>query len=146
MNKCLPGTTTQKPEQIKLQSAVLLGLAVFVFTMVILAPCWASPPFQTMDLEAIVIELKKDLELTDEQADLIRPIIEQQIERRNAIFEKYRDKGRPDRREIRSEMEALQQEAETQLADILSESQMEAYRRLQEQRKIKIGRTFGKPF
>jgi len=137
----------QKPKQIKLQSAVLLGLAVFVLTMVILAPCWASPPFQTMIPEAIDVELKKDLELTDEQADLIRPIIEQQIERRSAIFElKYQDKGRPDRREIRSEMEAWQQETETQLADILSESQMATYRQLQERRRKKMRRGFGRPF
>jgi hypothetical protein len=75
------------------------------------------------------------------QADGIRPIIEKQVEKRSAIIEKYRDKGRSARREIRSEMEALQQETETQLVEISSEYQMEAYRKLQEQRREKMGRS-----
>jgi len=146
MHKCLSSRLIQKIKQIQ---SLLFGFVAIVFALALMAPCCASPPRQSIDSEApeaVVAELKRDLELTDEQADLIYPIIERQTKRRNAILKEYRAKGRSARGGMRLELEALQQESETQLAEILSESQMKAYRRLQEQRRDQMGRRFGRPF
>jgi Spy/CpxP family protein refolding chaperone len=77
------------------------------------------------DLDRQMAELTEVLDLTDEQAVEVRAVLEVQAEKRREMFA---EGPRGDREAMRAAMTELQEQTELQLAEILSEEQMEKYR------------------
>jgi hypothetical protein len=72
----------------------------------------------------------EQLDLTPEQAELISPIIAESIEKKRNLFEGHRGMDRSERPMMREEMDRIDAQTEEDLAQILSEDQLEAYRGL----------------
>ena len=89
------------------------------------------PPGKNAD--QIISDMKSRLNLTDEQETKIRPIIEEQIKKRNALIEKYQGQGHQGRESLRSEMQALGKSTEDQLQPILTKEQMGNYQKMQDE-------------
>ena len=80
--------------------------------------------------ERFLDRLQQKLELSPEQAEKIRPIIAESMERRRAAMERFRGAGR-DRSQalrLREEIGAIEAQTLEKLAQFLSEEQLEAYR------------------
>ncbi|MCP4346477.1 MAG: hypothetical protein GY795_13230 [Desulfobacterales bacterium] len=91
--------------------------------------------------DQIMSALKERLNLTEEQESQVRPVIEKQVESRKAIFDKYRDEPRENRKSMRDEIKQNREDTEKQLEAILSEEQMEEYRNyLNEKRSKRRGK------
>jgi oligoendopeptidase F len=71
--------------------------------------------------EEIVANMKKDLNLTDEQAIKITPVVRNQIQQMQAIIEQAQQK-------IGSQMQTLQQSTEAKLSQYLTPEQMAQFR------------------
>jgi Spy/CpxP family protein refolding chaperone len=70
------------------------------------------------------------IDLTSEQQSALQPIIETDLEKHRAIFEKFRPGSDESKEGIRSELESIDKETETQLAEVLTNDQMEQYSKL----------------
>ncbi len=81
----------------------------------------------------IIERLTERLDLTDEQAEAVRPIIEEKIEEMNSI----REKSGTDRRAARIEMQKLKWDTEIRLNEILDEEQIEKYLELRQDMRAK---------
>lgn len=77
--------------------------------------------------------LVEQLELTDEQAESVRDVLEMQGERRREVFEG--GSGGGDREAMRAAMAELQEETNLQLAEILTEEQMVKFSEIQASRR-----------
>lgn len=72
-------------------------------------------------------EVKDRLNLTKEQEDLIRPVLEEYAEKTREIIEKYRGQGREGMSSLRSELQELREDTEKRLEEVLTEEQMEEW-------------------
>ncbi|QTA90466.1 hypothetical protein [Desulfonema magnum] len=88
--------------------------------------------------DQIMSVLKDRLSLTEEQEAQVRPIMEEQIEKQRALFEKYRGKGRADRRTMRDEMQKNQEDTEKRLEGVLSKEQMDEFRKIRDEKRNKM--------
>lgn len=80
-------------------------------------------------------KLKTDLQLTEAQIKEVQPMIEESFEKRRKITEAYGRQVRSIRFARRKEMKELQKTVEKQLENILSDAQMDTYRRFQEEQR-----------
>lgn len=84
------------------------------------------------DPAAHIDKLIDELDLSADQASQVRPILEEGMNQRRALFEgAHTDGGRPDRSKmqaLRGEMEAIGEQTEVQLAEILTADQMAHFR------------------
>jgi Spy/CpxP family protein refolding chaperone len=94
------------------------------------------PEGETAD--QIISNMKERLNLTEEQEVRIRPIIEEQSEKRREIIQKCQEQGRQGMEYSRNELQELQKTTEEQLGAVLTEEQMEEYRKIQEERYQKM--------
>ncbi|MEM1189353.1 MAG: hypothetical protein AAGI72_12560 [Pseudomonadota bacterium] len=88
-------------------------------------------------------EMVTRLELSEQQQSDIAPIIRESLGKGRAIMESYGigngERPRPRQlRGMRGEMQDLQQETQAELANILSDEQMDEYLALQEERQAKM--------
>jgi uncharacterized membrane protein YdfJ with MMPL/SSD domain len=88
--------------------------------------------------DRIISNLATRLNLTEEQTEHIRPILEENITKRRELIEKYQGQGRQAFQAFREDNQQLQQETETQLEAILTGEQMREYKALQEEIRGKI--------
>lgn len=79
--------------------------------------------------ETLLANLKEELNLTEEQEAKILPILETLREKQRALFEKIKEQGRPDMSAMQSAHQEMRQEIEKQLADILTEEQMQTWQK-----------------
>jgi len=112
--------------------AVLAFSAIFLTTSNVMAQ---RGGFRQADPEQIMSVLKNRLGLTPEQETQVGPIITDQIEKRRAVFEKYKEQGRGNKREMRSEMRAIRKDVESRLGTILTPEQMETFRKFQDEKR-----------
>lgn len=96
-------------------------------------PPGPPPPFSEKQAGEILAHISAQLNLTQEQADRVRPIIEESIQQRHRIFEKHPPPDRPDISSLKSEMHQLDIAIENRLAKILSPRQMELYRNIRKE-------------
>ncbi len=77
--------------------------------------------------------LKERLDLSDQQAEELRPIFEESREKLGALREQYQDQERSQEtmEALRNERAELQEETNQKLATILSDEQMTQYREMQ---------------
>lgn len=81
-------------------------------------------PVRGVSAERVVSRLSQELNLTQEQEERLRPVIEESAEKRREIF-----------KDMRSRMEELDKSTDEKLSGILTEEQMEEYRNMREERR-----------
>ncbi len=81
-----------------------------------------------------VEELLKKMDLDEATAEKVRPILRADVDRRVAMM-KERPKHRPEPGAMRERMEAIGRETEARLAEVLTEAQLERYRKLREEQR-----------
>lgn len=102
------------------------------------------PPFSEKDADAILADINSQLNLSQEQAAQVRPIIAESIAERHKLFEKHPPPHHGNIFPLRSEMHELDTSTEKRLAEILSPQQMEQYRNIQKEHKAR-GPGWSKP-
>ena len=75
-------------------------------------------------------QLTEQLDLTDEQAEQMKPIIDEQTKKQQDLFQN----AGGDRETMRAEMTKLVEEMDEQYAEVLTEEQMNKYREMRQQR------------
>ncbi|MCP4109620.1 MAG: hypothetical protein GY749_29555 [Desulfobacteraceae bacterium] len=116
----------------------IIGLLVIVMAA---SNVMASGGKRGQTPDQIMSALKERLNLTEEQESQVRPVIEKQVESRKAIFDKYRDEPRENRKSMRDEIKQNREDTEKQLEAILSEEQMKEYKNyLNEKRSERRGK------
>ncbi len=85
------------------------------------------------------------LDLTEDQTVQIEPIIIESMEKRQEVFDKYRDQGQQVRQAMRSEMQAIGNETHEQLSTILTAEQMEELNSIKEERRAQMERRMDRP-
>ena len=127
------------------RSIKVLFLAGIAASVLLLTTVFTLQPFSaeaggrfgpSRSPEEIVERLKDRLDLTEEQVEAIRPIIEEKVQMRNELREEYGT----DRRAIRTEMQELKRSTELKLGDVLTEEQMEKYQELRQERREQMQR------
>lgn len=83
----------------------------------------------------IISDISSRLDLTDEQVDLVRPVIENRVRKRDEIFRNYRSQGRSGRGAQKTEIAELNFDTEMRLAKVLTTGQMEQYRKMKEEQR-----------
>jgi hypothetical protein len=84
--------------------------------------------------------LKKQLQLTEEQIIAVQPIIEEDYKRIEKTVEKYREQDHPRIRFLLREIRKIRESTEEQLENILTEPQMEKYRQIQRKKRFEMHR------
>jgi len=124
-----------------LAGVILLALVV-TFAFALPAAAFRKGPKKSP--EEILAHMTDRLELSDEQAEQIRPIIEDQVTKRRELFERYHEQGRKSRGQMRSEMQTLIEETDKQLEPILSDQQMAELKKMREERPQRMRKCFNK--
>ena len=123
----------------------LLILVAFTLLLITLISC--SPHLQnhgripeTKTAEQIIIEMKNWADLTDEQEVKIRPIIEEQVKKRNALIKKYKGKDREAIISLKDGLKELRVTTAKELQYFLTNKQMIEYGGMQQEEDERIGR------
>jgi ketosteroid isomerase-like protein len=111
---------------------LLFCLALFIVTGLMVTDAFAFEGHRGPDPERMLAHLTEDLDLSEEQVELVAPILENQHEMIKAVFEDTSLRG--DRDAMHAEMEAIREETELQLEAVLTEAQMESFRELPHKR------------
>ena len=85
---------------------------------------------QMLDADERLAQMTEQLDLTDEQVKQMKPIVEEQTKKQEAIFEN----ASGNRETMRAEMMKLMEETDKQYAEVLTEEQMNTYREMRQQR------------
>jgi hypothetical protein len=94
------------------------------------------PEAKTAD--QIIIDSKNRLGLTDDQEVKIRPIIEEQVKKRNELIKKYQGQDRQGMDSLRDELQDLRISTESQLQYFLTNEQMITYGEMQNEEDQRI--------
>jgi hypothetical protein len=122
-----------------------LALASISALLLILlaAPAWSQEPPERErhqgrgryggppDMDQVMERLTQDLELTEEQAAEVRPILEDQRQAMQALRDEFGPPGdEVDRDAMRERVREIAGEVDERLAQVLDETQMEQYRKI----------------
>ena len=101
---------------------------------------YAKASFQSIQTEEtaeqVLHKMKKRLKLTEEQETKVRPIIEGRLERERKTGEKYKKQASAEMLSLRQEIREIQKSTEKSLSEILTEKQMEEYRKIQKEGRL----------
>jgi Spy/CpxP family protein refolding chaperone len=95
------------------------------------------------DPERLMLQLKDSLNLTDEQASKVRPIMEKSIKGKRDILNQTRGQTRRDKRSLRRLLREHNMALEEELSQVLTAEQLVGFRRWQEEQRRK-DQTLGK--
>ena len=126
-------------------SATIIGLMASLTTSL----AQQVDPDRVAELEARAEQTRERLGLTDEQVARIEPILESSFEASMLVLENHgidlevpRDqRERPSFRTMRaigSDLKAVRQETAEEMAEILTDVQMEEFRKIQEERRAEL--------
>jgi len=107
----------------------------FIIIMVAV-PALAKP--EMPDTDEIMAKMTEAVGLTEEQAAQIRPLVEERLEKRNAIFEKNSSKGRRGMWAMKSEMNELKAASDEKVIALLTPEQVERYYAFVEEQREKM--------
>ena len=82
---------------------------------------------QPPSADDIIAKMKTQVNLTKEQADTLKPIIENNIIKRQQLMQDLKDKGITDKGIIKNTMEELGKEENQKLSQILTKDQMDKW-------------------
>jgi hypothetical protein len=86
----------------------------------------------------IILDMKIDFKLSDEQELKIRPIIEEQVKKRRGLIERFQNQGSPGLEALRQELKNLRISTEGQLQFFLTNEQMIKYGKMQQEEDRRI--------
>ena len=92
------------------------------------------PPMMGGMPDQLFATMKERLNLTKEQEEKIRPIIDASMEKKQTIFKKHGEQERENMRILENDMQALDQDTGKQLGSVLTEEQLKEYQKIQEER------------
>ncbi len=105
-----------------------LGVALMIFGTL---TADAQPRERMADpearLETMMSHLTSELQLNDDQAEKVRGILAEQIEKQGEMMEARRAGDREARQAMRTEMETWRAETDTRMAEVLTEDQAKKY-------------------
>ena len=119
--------------------AIALACIALVLTTAPAAAQQGPGGRRMLDADQRLAQLTTQLDLDDAQVEQMRPIVEEQTKRQQALFESYSG----DRETMRAEMTKLREETDEQFAEVLTKEQMNKYRELRQQR-MRQGRPPGR--
>lgn len=109
----------------KLKSLIPLALILFLLPVSALA---YEKGHRQRDPERMADRLEEYLDLNATQKEALKPVLAEMMEKRHALIEDLHAKAR-------AAMDAMDAEEETKLKGILNEDQMDAFRKLREERR-----------
>ncbi len=86
-------------------------------------------------LDKVMDDLKGRLNLTEVQIPEVRNIMKENLDKKQALFEKAKGQDRSAKRSLRSEIQKLQEDTEKRLAKVLTSEQLEKYRKYEEEQR-----------
>ncbi len=100
----------------------------------------AQPPAVSPEqIQQQVSEIKARLNLTEEQEQQIKPLVQEEAQKLKAIKAKYGDDtSRRAKRKMLGEAKSVQQDFEGKLSKILNKDQMKVWKDMQKERRAKI--------
>jgi len=90
--------------------------------------------------EQVIERLRSRLALSEEQAVQAAPIIKESIEKRQTVFENYREQSLKVKQAMKSEMQAIGDETNAALSTILSDEQMADLKAMKEEKRARMER------
>ena len=111
---------------------VISMVVLFVATGVVLAGQPGGQRPSPPSASDIVVKMKQELNLSDEQVSQITPIFQDEIQQMQAIMEQSRSQG-ADRDAVKSQMDALRQSTELKLSQYLTPDQLIQWKNMQQQ-------------
>ncbi len=129
--------------RIYLFGILLLGSLVFAGTLISCSSDGHNRrrgpgPVEAKPADQIITEMRIRLRLTPEQEFKIRPIIEEQVTKRNEIIRKYRNQGRTKVDAFEYELQMQRVSTENQLQYFLTNEQMIKYGIMQKEEDRRI--------
>lgn len=113
---------------------VLNALLAILAVALTSTPAWAQQGGfggrRMLSPDERLAQLTEQLDLTDEQAAQMKPIIDAQSKKQQELFES----AGGDRATMRAEMTKLMEETDKQYAEVLTEEQMSKYREMRQER------------
>lgn len=131
----------------------LLALVLLLLAMPLYAQDTESEEKAMIDkaserFRAQLQETEERLQLTDEQPETVRPILEEATRQRQAVLEKHgvdlegtEKADRPGRRTLRrmrNDLQEVNKETQRELEDVLTSEQMKQWEALQEERRAEM--------
>lgn len=110
-------------------------------TAALLTACSSHHQRPTMEVptpQKRLYTLKHRLNMSDEQVIAVKPILEQEYERKTELMDAFRDGNREAMRENKQKLEDLEWDIFKQLSDHLTPEQMDIYSKLLEEEKEKM--------
>lgn len=91
------------------------------------------PPMMGGMPDQLFATMKERLNLTKEQEEKIRPIMDASMEKKRTILKKHGEQERENMRILENNMQALDKDREKQLGSVLTEEQIKEYQKIQEE-------------
>lgn len=113
-----------------------LSLILFLSFIIVLVIGCSNEREPRFSIDDQIKDLKQKLELSDQQADQIRTILEEQ----RGQFEKLREEAGGDRSQMRERFMQVREETDSKIKDILDDDQKEKYGQIQEERRERMRR------
>jgi hypothetical protein len=95
--------------------------------------------------EQVIERLRTRIDLTEEQAVQAGPIIKESIDKKRAVFEKYREQGLKVKQAMRSEMQAIGDATHAELSTILSTEQVAGLNAMKEEKRARMEERMDRP-
>lgn len=93
--------------------------------------------------EHVISFLKDRLDLTDEQAASIEPVIKESFEKKHEVFDSYGENRQEIRQAMRDKLQVIDEETQKQLSGILTDEQMQDLRTLRKERRARMDKWQG---
>jgi flagellar motor protein MotB len=115
-----------------MRNRIIWHILVILFFLIVYA--YAQ---ETASVNEIVAEMKKELNLTQEQADAVKPIIEENMAKREELRQRVQDEVMlTDRATIQRKIRELERDENQKLAQILTKEQMNKWIQKQSLRNV----------
>jgi len=126
--------------------SLIATLALTLFALAPLAASQAQNGEQTERLRQRLEELRDRLALTPEQEEQIRPVLAEEVQKLQALREKYNggSQNRRSRLRMARELRDIQSDADSKLKEILTKTQMDELKKIREARRAELKDRIGR--
>ena len=104
-----------------------IGILIVIFSM---AVSGHAQGYQQPSADDIIKKMKEQIDLTDQEASQVKPIIESDIQQKQAIKDQAESQG-TDRETVKTQLKQLRKDTESQLSRYLSQEQIEQWENYQ---------------